>query len=334
MKSVNFKIRLMSIIKNIFSLAANGIGTKNLLFFTGKLVVHSFYHTVSDEYLSHISPLYRPKIKAEFVKDIDFLQQHFQAISIKEVYLQQQKKTILQKNSFHLSFDDGLREVHEVILPILYQKGIPATVFVNNDFVDNKNLFFRHKAALIVETLNKKEISATIKKEIEHLLTPKEPLQSQVLNIGYAKREILDTISALLDIDFQDYLKNQRPYLTTDMLTEMQTKGFTIGAHSIDHPQFSKISEEEQIRQIVESCSYVKTVFNESHSFFSFPFTDENISASVFNAIDNQIDLSFGIKGIRTSNNGKHIARIDFEKSGNSAKQSVNKALLKFLIKK
>jgi hypothetical protein len=36
-------------------------------------------------------------------------------------------------------------------MPILRRKGVPATVFVNSDFVDNQDLFFRFKAALIID---------------------------------------------------------------------------------------------------------------------------------------------------------------------------------------
>ena len=328
----------MSFTQNIFSFAANRMGTKTLLSYSGKLVIHPFYHTVSDEYLPHITQLYIPKTYNEFEKDIAFIQRYFQAVSIEDVHFQGKEKKAVNKNSFHLSFDDGLREVYEVALPLLYSKGIPATIFVNKDFVDNKNLFFRHKAALIIDVLNRKNISTATEKAIRTVLAtifPQEKnLTTQILAVKYAEQKILDDISAILEIDYNSYLKDKRPYLTSDELKEMQKKGFTIGAHSIDHPRFMEISEEEQFRQIIESCSFVKAMFNEKYTYFAFPFSDEGVRITLFSDICKQIDLSFGISGIKTRYEGKHLDRIDMETYGKDAKQAINKALLKHLIRK
>ena len=44
----------------------------------------------------------------------------------------------LDRRCLHLTFDDGFRELHDVVAPILLRKGIPATFFVNSAFIDNK----------------------------------------------------------------------------------------------------------------------------------------------------------------------------------------------------
>jgi len=311
----------MSLLKTVLAYSAGKIPEK-LFDFVKPVIIHPFYHTVSDEYLPHIHPLYTPKNQLEFRRDIDFLSRHFEPMNADTVYSHAKQRTLPLKSAFHLSFDDGLRSVYEIIFPLLYQKGIPATFFINTAFVDNKDLFYRHKAALLIDKMKGKTPSPAIKSEMKKILTT-----------PYLQREWLDETAKLLEVDFQVFLKQYRPYLTTDELKEIKKKGFTIGAHSIDHPRYMEIDEPEQIRQTVESCQYVKETFQESNAYFSFPFTEEGISDSFFKAVGSQTDLTFGISGMRIRNQGKHIGRIDMEKR-KKPQEIIHPVLLKYEILK
>jgi hypothetical protein len=74
----------------------------------------------------------------------------------------------------------------------------------------------------------------------------------------------------------------------------------------------------------------VKENFQEKAAYFSFPFSDEGISASFFEAVADKVDLSFGITGINVQNDGRHLGRIDMEKNGGNAREIINKAFLKY----
>ncbi|WP_262708643.1 polysaccharide deacetylase family protein [Natronoflexus pectinivorans] len=54
---------------------------------------------------------------------------------------------------FHLTFDDGLSEIYHETIPILEKKGIPATIFLNTGFIDNKKMFYRFKSSLVIESI-------------------------------------------------------------------------------------------------------------------------------------------------------------------------------------
>ncbi|MDR1368532.1 MAG: polysaccharide deacetylase family protein [Dysgonamonadaceae bacterium] len=265
----------------ILSFISNRLDTKRLICHTGTSLILPFYHTVSDEYLPHIHPLYRPKTIKEFENDLDFLLKHFQPVDMQTVFACCRERKSIQTPSFHLSFDDGLKEVYDIITPLLYSKGIPFSVFVNSDFVDNKTLFSRHR----------------------------EALESQ-------------------DIDPETFLNEKSPYLSTAQLKEMQKMGVHIGAHSINHPRYDLIPEEEQVMQTLESCKFVKDTFTQGLTTFAFPFSDTGISNHFFDRIYSAIDLSFGISGIYFRHNNRHIGRIDMEKYGHNARECINKAIL------
>lgn len=312
----------MSLFRNILAYSTGKIPSKQLCNWVKPVIIHPFYHTISDEYLHHIHPLYTPKNRSEFTKDIDFLSYHFEPVNIDTVYSYVEQKKPPVKNTFHLSFDDGLRSVYEIVFPLLYQKGIPATIFINTAFVDNKEMFFRHKVAILIDKMKRKEPSPAVKLEIK-----------KIGAIPYSQRDRIDEIAALLEVDFREYLKKYRPYLTTDELSDMKKEGFTIGSHSIDHPNYTEIGEQEQIRQTLESCKYVKEIFQESNAYFSFPFSEEKIPDSFFEAVSSHLDLTFGISGMKTRNQGKHIGRIDMEKR-KKAREIINPLFLKYKLSK
>ncbi|MDR1740202.1 MAG: polysaccharide deacetylase family protein [Bacteroidales bacterium] len=263
-------------------------------------IINVFYHTVSDLPLSHIEPLYHPKNIKQFRSDLKYLLKHYKAVSADDLLKYTKGELLIEKPSFHLSFDDGLREVYDVVLPILQEYGIPATVFVNSAFVDNKELFFRHREALAI-----------------------------------SRNE-----AAINEDEAEEFLKTAQPYLTIEELRTLQTKGFTIGAHSVSHPDYQKISLDEAVRQTLDSCNYVKENFGEKNIFFSFPFSEagfasqEGLNKRFYERISGTVDLTFGISGIMQR--GCHFGRIDLERSGfwcYSARMAVNRARLAARIK-
>ena len=111
-----------------------------------------FYHVVSDSKLPHVLN-YPYRNTHQFIRELDYLLTHFNPVSLEDLL----SKENIGKPVFHLSFDDGLKECTEVIAPLLVNKGIPATFFINSGFVDNKTLFHRYKASLIQTSLSQKE---------------------------------------------------------------------------------------------------------------------------------------------------------------------------------
>lgn len=315
--------------EKIFPVFANRLNTRFLLKVTDQSLIHVFYHTVSDKYLPHIHPLYIPKTTVEFKKDIDYILSVFSPVSLEDVYLHITGEKLLKKPSVHFSFDDGLSELYYNVVPLFCEKKIPATIFLNKAFVDNNQLFFRHKAAVIIDYLKKNIPDERVKVEISDILSSSQlNIEQQLLKINCLTQNLLDDIASLLGIDFTLYLKEQKPYLTTDEINMMQKNGFTIGGHSIDHLRFEQIDEQAQIYQAVESCKFTQENWKEKYVGFAFPFTDSNVKSSFFSAVYPFIDLTFGISGVGTTYNGRHIQRIDMEKPLVSAKKRINSSLI------
>lgn len=222
-----------------------------------------YYHTVSDVRLAHISNIYPIKSVKQFENDLEYLCKYYYPVSAETVYniIRYQKKP--EKPCFHLTFDDGLKEIYTVIAPILEKKGIPATFFINTGFINNKALFYRYKVSLVIEELNAnpqliKNISATTGIKSTNLSI----IKKQLLSLTYNQSKLIDEIASALNIDFESYLCKHAPYLNEDEIKTLKSKGFQIASHSVDHPNFKDISIDEQKDRIENAFVFLQEKFN------------------------------------------------------------------------
>jgi peptidoglycan/xylan/chitin deacetylase (PgdA/CDA1 family) len=305
---------------------------------TGQKIIFPFYHSVSNRNLPHISHLYPLRTENLFNKDLNFFLKHYKSIDLNEVLeLMAGQKT--QGTCFHLTFDDGLREVYEVIAPLLRAKGIAATFFLNPDFIDNKTLFYRHQVSLLIEALHTRKYSPLTLKQIRSYFKEGKPMdiKSLLLSISYHNKNILPKIAKVLDIDFDEYLKSSRPYMTTSEINELIKQGFTVGAHSMNHPLYRELPLQEQISQTETSINYIESEFKPTHKAFAFPFTDDGISKEFFEVIFNEgnkiADLTFGTAGLKKDIVSRNVQRIPMENSLEEARTIITGEYLYYLCK-
>ena len=175
------------------------------------------YHAISNNSPAHLKHLYRVRTVKEFEKDLDFLLDHFNPLDIGHFINCLKKGNEITENGFILTFDDGLREVFDVVRPILLSKGIPAIVFLNSGFVDNKDIFYRYKASILLENLKDKGASSSIQNEIKKSLnldsSDYESIRKSILELGYEDSSKFEILARLLEVDFKKYLKDIKPYL-------------------------------------------------------------------------------------------------------------------------
>lgn len=261
-----------------------------------------FYHVVSNEKLPHIHYQYRNE--QEFIDELDFLLRYFKPVELHELLYPE----IRDKKVFHLSFDDGLRQCYNVIAPILIRKGIPASFFVNPAFVDNRQLFHRYKASLLVSHIMEHPA------DLKHLEDSGFDTRS-VLAIPHHQTAVLDDMALKMGISWNSFLDDYKPYMTEDQVQKLVSQGFTIGAHSWDHPELWLLTEAEQLQQIVRSMEWVSEKFNPKLKVFAFPYTDDGISSSLLTQItDNKIcDLTFGTAGVKLDSVPGHLQRLPCE---------------------
>jgi peptidoglycan/xylan/chitin deacetylase (PgdA/CDA1 family) len=289
---------------------------------TSGRMLFPYHHLVSDESLPHIRHLYSYKNPAQFKKDLDYILKYYSPVSPEDVALAVKNGRELPSNGFLLSFDDGYREVHDVIAPILKEKGLPAIFFINPAFLDNRELFYRCKISLIIDRLiTKQPGEADLKKYaaiVNSWAVSTEELIESLKKVSQLNQNVLDDLAKELGICFADYLQKQRPFLSTEQVKALSAEGFAIGAHSWDHPYYHLIPAETQDRQTISSVRFVKENFDAGLNLFSFPHSDKRLDQAFFDRIGHEketVDLYFGIQNQKEERHNRVLHRFNAESS-------------------
>lgn len=281
---------------------------------TRATLVIPYYHVVSDEDVVHVKHLYRYKTVSQFKGDLDYLLRYYAPIGLLDILDRIRTGSQFTERVFLLTFDDGFREMSDIVAPILFEKGLNATFFVNSAFVDNQEMCFLNKESLLVEQFQK-NWSVELESNLSELLRCNhircDDVSSGILSIKYQQRGILDEMAPLVGVSFRSYLKIKEPYLTTCQISKMVDSGFAIGAHSVDHPLYSALSLEEQIVQTRRSVEFVRNRFSLNYGAFAFPHNDNGVSREYFLKISESglVDLSFGTSGLIDEDVPNHLQR-------------------------
>ncbi len=274
--------------------------------------VSVFYHAVNNHPQDFNKGLYDTKSEKEFAQGVDYLLNQF-------------------GDKLELSFDDGLSCCYDIIAPILKEKGVQAIFFLNNAFIDNKELFYRYKAALIV---NACRMDPSIYKLL-NIELGSDPV-SVVMRVGYKQRAKLDEIANRIGIDFDEYLREQKPYMNDAQVRSLIKDGFLIGAHSVDHPPFYELDLKEQLWQVETSVNTLIQQYQLSYRYFSFPFTDWNCSMELFKIISerNLLDRSWGCAGMKLENFTFHKQRLALDVNNQTAEETIKSEWILYQLKR
>lgn len=312
--------------KNVLGITGSWIPLKLIRSISGFRDIFPFYHAVSDEDLPHLKHLYAVKTKKRFIKDLDYYLSKYEPVSMSDWYESSLGRKKLNKPAMVLSFDDGLREVCDIIVPILISKGVPATFFINPSFIGNKKLFYKYKASLIIDRLEKHDYPVSLleltSSRLDVSYDNKDSLKKALLNVNHQDRDFLKAMAKMVEVDFKTFLKIKKPYLSKKQVLKIIDQGFEIGSHSMNHPLFASLSLEEQVQELKESLQWIKKKLKLEYKYFAFPFTDDGVDSMFFDRIFSlkkpMVDMSFGTAGMKRDMYPFHFQRIpmDVTKSG------------------
>jgi len=290
------------------------LSIQNLIKQCDQHLVVLLYHGVNNGApISFIDPLYPSRSVATFAEDMRFMEAHYEAVNLEEIV---SNKGVFAKPSYHVTFDDGLRSVYDLALPVLEECAVKASVYLNNSFIDNRGLFYRYKVALIIDSVD--EDQALGKKFTGY--QQGDDLNVWLLSLGYEDLELIDKMAQEISLDFSEFLKKEQPYLSSDQIREMQNRGVEFGAHSFDHQLLQQNSSAEKMQQnIKDSIDDIARRFAIKNRAFAFPFTDAEISADAMEAMSAYTAISFGTAGLKIDNVEHHYQRIPMEIGSRSA---------------
>jgi len=153
-------------------------------------------------------------------------------------------------------------------------------------------------------------------------------LKKELLN--YSIHDLKKINSLILKQEIK--LNDVEIYLNENEIKALIHQGFTIGAHSMNHPYYRDISFEQQLIETNESLDFIQQKFNLDYRVFSFPFTDDGVSINFFNTIKS--DFTFGTAGIKNDEISTNIQRLPMDNCISNPAIFIKKNRYKFYIQK
>ena len=294
----------------------------------------TYYHMVSEVPPSYFGGDYPVATPRQFEKQIDFFLKHWHPITLHELLSSIRATGSIPEKAFHLTFDDGYREVYDVIFPILQRKGVSATTFLCTNSLDNRAWMWENRRALLLYAL--RGATSAERGEVARMMGTTVEMVNQRLNrLAYHERGLMNQIAERLQVDEQLMLQQKAPYLSIAQIQGMMDAGFTFGSHSLDHPPFQKIDTAEQRHQIITSIQVLQDTFNIEHRVFAFPYGEFSLPGSLFETLfrEDRVAACFGTRGLLHDEYPYVVQRLWMETPHFSARRTVNGELAQKLIR-
>lgn len=231
-----------------------------------------------------------------------WLKKNAHVLSLTEVLARQRCGERVPKNCVVLTFDDGYASNYHLAYPILRHHGLPATIFVATDFVDNRawlwpdrleyavgnstRLFLKSSVggetcSFPLTTANQRiECITQLSLLLKHL--PQESLHAEVARIEAELGASLDLATQIPPI--------YEP-LTWPQIREMVSSGcITIGAHTHRHLILSRCTPETLREELQISNQVLTAALGVRPSLFAYP----NGKAGDFNHFTREALLASG----------------------------------------
>ncbi|MBI1824968.1 MAG: polysaccharide deacetylase family protein [Planctomycetes bacterium] len=244
--------------------------------------------------------------RAAIAEQIDALSRNYEPIDWPKFYAWTQGRWSAPHRCFLLTFDDGLADHAESVVPILQDRGLRSVFFVPGTILARRQMLSAHAVHLLLNLLGVDGLSDELQREIAQDADlqsaegryDNENEDSDALRIyGYESPELarlkhlitwrlpIDARNRMIERLFERHVGSAARwsdhwYLGWKSLVEMQSMGHTIGGHGFDHEPYSRFSVEECRNDAFRVASVLRDGLGADARPFSYPFGDVTSAAS------------------------------------------------------
>ncbi|OPX96598.1 MAG: Polysaccharide deacetylase [Syntrophorhabdus sp. PtaB.Bin006] len=207
---------------------------------------------------------------------MNYLKNSFRVVRLSEaVHLL--KNDQLTEPTVAITFDDGFMNNYTLAFPVLYELGIPATIFLTTGLIDTDNTVWFTKLVNMIETTN--EQSLTVNGRHFLIDTPANKFASSVEMQAFLKamphQKLLEEIERIkVRLGCESSIDKSSPFRMLDAhaINEMVVSGLIeFGAHTHNHAILSYLDEEHKLFEIENSIKAVSNLTGQPCILFAYP---------------------------------------------------------------
>lgn len=235
-----------------------------------------FYHGIGNGDGPCMRYLHDELPRDTFAAHLDHLGSHYHMVSLEEALAGAGDAS--GAPPCWISFDDGLRSVYTDAFPLLRERRIPATIFINTAVIGNGDLLWQHLLNHLLSTCGGERVTAALARRLP-AETPPPPAAPAAL-IEWCIREfallyrqdLLRSAAAELGVDPRAVAAEQRLYLSWPELDEMAAAGVTFASHTARHAPLVALDEPERREELRQGRDAVAARDRTAARSVSFPF--------------------------------------------------------------
>lgn len=263
-------------------------------------IVCIYYHRFEVQPTDYFRGGYAVKSPRQFEQELHTLLKRFEPVALADLLQSDSgRRPQRRKPGLFLSFDDGYRELYDFAAPVLKHMGVPATVFVTTELLNNHLWLFEDEIGLLLRRLA--ELPEVQQRECRgHCLNQFQVTPDSLRTARQRPDAVLTWLWDYLQISPAAELLRYKPYLTDDMVRSMLVQGITFGSHGKSHTLISSLPLPEQFAEITESTALLAERFALPYRVFAFPYGEFEVPRETLQRVfdEGQVDLLFGTRGL------------------------------------
>ncbi|MGB0467217.1 MAG: polysaccharide deacetylase family protein [Pontibacterium sp.] len=234
------------------------------------------YHGVLDHSLPFADWCFLDK--AEFERQIRYLSQNFKIVHLSEA-MQLLKQGKVDQPTAVITFDDGYQNNYDVAFPVLKKYKAPATIYLVADPINTEDtIWFCRLNQALADTKSKQFTWNGMQFNLSGAQSKAQAsarIQASLKGmVNNRLNQEVDRLIRLLGSDPEQPVPDHSAYrlLNQAEINEMQDSGLiTFGAHTCSHAILSRLSEDEQRREINDSKSAIEQIAGKPCTHFAYP---------------------------------------------------------------
>jgi peptidoglycan/xylan/chitin deacetylase (PgdA/CDA1 family) len=218
------------------------------------------YHNFSDSMDAGSADVTVSILRRQF----EFLHRNYRVVPLSQLVEQLNSSKPIARNLVALTIDDGRRNCYQFLFPLLQEFGIPATFFVVSSFIRGEDWIWTDKVLWLSEQPGAPE--ELFSNKIDGFFALLNRMRPETRNAHIA------TLAKYLGVAIPQAAPSKYSPCTWKEIRKMTDSGLVeIGSHTVSHPIFSSITDEESWQELAISRSQIEEEIHKQVNSFCFP---------------------------------------------------------------
>jgi len=223
-------------------------------------------------------PYFRHLDLVDFKKQLSYLEEQYGFLS-KSDFLHS-LETCTPKPGIVLTFDDGFRDHYKYVLPCLLERGLWGIFYIPTSFYQKGKLLDVHQIHLLIGMHGGEVVFNALKSLVsENMLSHGNVEEFRKLTYRDQKNDdytnlVKRTLNYYISYDHREFVIYELMrrllhedgslvnnfYMSPMEIRQLQEKGMIVGSHTVNHPVMSKLSKDDQEKEIIQSFNFLEDI--------------------------------------------------------------------------